>query len=122
MYPRRLIPDPIRELAFDDVTSSYVAVGSALDAPARIVRILSTLDQNVYISWDGSTDHQYLVAGSFILIDVTANKVRDDGLFIAQKLQFYAKAPGSLPTTGSVFIEVYKAVGGQQESVPPVSA
>lgn len=114
MYPKRMYPDTLRSLAFGSVLSSYAAVGTALTSPARMIRLVSTMDQDALISWDGSTNHMILPANSFILLDVTANMVRDDGFFIAEGVLLYVKYLSIAPSEGSVYLEVYKGVGGEQ--------
>lgn len=122
MYPRRLYPEALRNVAYGSITTSYAAVGSAVSKPARIIRWVNNTDQLVYISWDGSTDHMYLPKKTFILLDVTTNKVRDDGLFVALGTKFYVKYDVVPPSEGSVVIEVYIALGGEQDPITPVPA
>ena len=60
-------------------------------------------------SIDGVNDHFILPPRSFKLIDVTANKVRDDGFFVREGTVFYVKQTLAAPTLGSVIIEIVRA-------------
>ena len=105
-FKNRFIIDEIRSVAFGGITGAYAAVGSALDDPARIFILNNISNQDLLISLDGVTDHLILPAGAFKLIDVAANKGRDDGLFVAAGTVFYVKHNGVAPTSGSVYLEV----------------
>ena len=110
-YGTRASFEPIREIAFGSVGAAYTAVGTALTDNARLVRLVNTMNTEVYISLDGVTDVIRMAAGSFYLMDLSTNKVRDDGLFLAVGTIFYVKqviAPGS----GNLWIEVLYAQGG----------
>ena len=107
-YPIRVRFDAIREVAFGSIGAVYTAVGSALTLPARIVRFTNTTDVDVYLSIDGVTNHIRLVTGSFLLLDLTANKVRDDGFFFQEGTVFYVKRAAGAPASGLVAIEVIR--------------
>lgn len=103
----RILPEPLRTLAFGSITGSYVAVGTALAHPARIVLFQNTTDVNLNISWDGVDAHMYVVADSFILLDVGTNKGISSEFCIAQNTQFYVSYPGSAPSLGSLIISAF---------------
>lgn len=111
-YGTKATFEAVREVAFGSIGSSYAALGSALTDHARLVRFVNTSDAEVYISLDGSTNHIRLGMGSFFLIDLTANKVRDDGFFISVGTIFYQKYVSGAPTSGNLWIEVLYAEGG----------
>ena len=52
-----------------------------------------------------------MAANSFLIIDLSTNKIRDDGLFLAIGTQFYVKQVTG-PSSGSVWIEVIHGEGG----------
>ena len=110
-YGKRVAFEPIREIAFGSITGTYQAVGTGLADNARLIRIVNQMDTQMYISIDGTTDHIRLPAGGFLLLDLSANKIRDDGLFLAVGTIFYVKQV-SAPSTGSLWIEVLYAEGG----------
>jgi len=106
-YPRKLFPLALRSLAFGSILAGYSAVGGAVDRPLRILRVVNGTDAAVIISFDGLTDHMAVPAGQQAQIDVTMNKVRDDGFFIAEGTVFYAKRAAGAPSSGALYIECY---------------
>lgn len=104
--------DAVRELAFGSISGSYSAIGTALTDHARIATFNNSTNVDVYISLDGSTNHIRLASGGFAIFDFTANEVMQDGMFINVGTIFYCKAQSSLPSSGTVWIEVVAAAGG----------
>ncbi len=111
-YGTRAQYEPIREVAAASVGASYSAVGTAITDHARIIRIVSSLDAEAYVSIDGTNNHIRLASNSFVLYDLSSNKVQDDGLFLSVGTVFYAKRVSGAPTSGSLWIEVLYASGG----------
>lgn len=109
-YPRRLRYEGLRTLGFAAIGAAYAAIGTALANPARVIIAKNLTDKSVLFSINGVTDHFIIPSGGFQLIDVTTNKVRDDGFFTDQGTVFYAKqGPSGAPASGSVYIEVIYA-------------
>jgi len=104
-YPNRVSMDAIRTLAFGGIGGAYAAVGAALTAEARIFQITNLCNTSMLFSLDGVNDHFIVPANSFILIDVTANKVRDDGFFLRVGTIFWVKQVVA-PASGSVYVTV----------------
>lgn len=102
----RLRAETLRSLAYGSLGSSYTAIGSAFDNPARIIHLQNLTNVDITWSMDGTNDHGVVASGSFILLDITANKSLDQGEFIAQGTTFYAKTSGS-PSSGSVYLSVF---------------
>ena len=105
-YRNRFRIDPIRTAAFGVIGVNYSAVGTSLTEPARIFILNNLTDASVFFSIDGINDHFILPPNGFKLIDVTTNKVRDDGFFVSDGTVFYVKRVSSAPTSGSVYIEI----------------
>ena len=84
-------PDSLRSISSTTFTGAYQAVGAALSRPIRIVKFLNDSSVGVTLSWDGTNDHDYLPAGSFILYDLTSNETQFPGFFIPVGTQFYVK-------------------------------
>mgnify|MGYP001593995418 CR=1 FL=1 len=103
--------EAVRELAFGGISGTYAAVGTPVSSRARIIRFVNSTNADIYISLDGVTNHLRLSSSGFFLIDFSSNKIQDDGLFIAEGTQFYAKQV-TAPTSGTVWIEVVGAIGG----------
>jgi hypothetical protein len=98
--------EPARYLAFGSITADYLEVGTPITNPVRILRIQNLTDAILWFSYDGENDHEAMAANSFLLLDVTANKSLDNGLYIPLGTQIYVKRLGT-PTTGSVYVSVY---------------
>lgn len=111
-YGTRAQYEPIREVAAASVGATYSAIGAAINDHARIIRLVNTCDTEVYISIDGTNNHLRLAENSFVLYDLSSNKVQDDGLFLSIGTVFYVKRVSGAPATGSVWVEVLYASGG----------
>lgn len=111
-YGRRVRADAVREAAFGSIGANYAALGSALTDNCRIFSAFNSTDADVYISFDGSTNHLRMAAGTGFVFDLTANKVRDDGLFISKGTIIYQKRVSGAPTSGAVWAQVAYADGG----------
>jgi len=105
-YPKKMGFEELREIDFAAITANYTAIGPSLTKPVRIVCFSNDTDQSLYISLDGVTDHIKLSAGSFFLLDISANKIRDEGWFISEGVVFYVKHAGVAPTLGDCNITV----------------
>ena len=82
--------EPIKELAFGDIGAAYVELPPTTDH-TRILRFVSTLNADVYISIDGISNHIRLASNSFVLYDYSTNKIQNDGLFLTQGTILYVK-------------------------------
>lgn len=103
--------EPIRELAFGDIGAAYVGLSPTTDH-TRILRFVSTLNAEVYISIDGISNHIRLASNSFVLYDYSTNKIQNDGLFLAQGTILYVKLVGAAATSGSLWCEIVYGAGG----------
>ena len=112
-YGKRATFEAVREAAFGSVGAAYAAIGSATADYPRIISFYNSTDKDVYISFNGVTDHIRLAAGSGQVLDLTTNKVRDDGLLLPLGTVFYQKRTAmGAPSTGSVWVQVVYAAGG----------
>lgn len=111
-YGTRVAFEPIREVAFGGIGVAYAVFGGILTDYTRLITISNGTDDAIYVSFDGINDHLRLEANTFKLFDFTANKVRDDGLFLSQRTQVYLKRVLGAPTTGTATLEVMFAAGG----------
>lgn len=110
----KIFPEILRSLSAASISGSpgtYLALknGSTIGLlnPARIIILQNLTDQQINFSWDGVTDHMTLPSMGFILLDVTTNKTMTGGAFhVAEGQVIYAKATGSQPTTGNVYLTV----------------
>lgn len=111
-FGTRVIFEAIRLVAFGGVGAAYAAVGSATTHRIRRVRLVNTTNQDIYVSIDGVVDHIRLATGTSQEIDMSTNKIRDDGYFLPKGTIFYVKHAGVAPGSGSVWIEAMCASGG----------
>lgn len=111
-YPKEIAFDAVRTLAFGGITGVYAAVGTALAAPARIIKIQNTTDRTIELSIDGVTTHDIIPANAFSLYDLTTNKTRDEGIYIKIGTIFYVRRPAAEanPTLGNVYITVLRGI------------
>lgn len=105
----RLMPEPVRSLAFGSIGAGYMGIGSPLANAARIVFIQNLTDETLMFSLNGIDDHFPLFAESFLLLDVTANKTVPQGFYIAEGTRFYVKEVGT-PSSGSVYVTVFYGI------------
>ena len=111
-YGRNAKFEEIREIAFGSIGAGYTAVGAKTTDYTRLFTITNETNEAVYVSFNGIVDHLRLVSGETKMFNLTANKVRDDGLFLPKGTLFYVKDGGSAPISGLVAIEVMYASGG----------
>jgi hypothetical protein len=103
----KIFPDAIRSIDSATFTGSYQAVGTKLTYPTRIVKFTNNSTVLVTVSWNGTSDHEILPAGSFLLLDVSSDR-ETSGIFeIGANTQFYVKGSAG---TGSFYISTYYGV------------
>ena len=112
-YGTRVKFDPIREIDSGSVSASYAAVGTPLNEHVRIVSFNNAMDDELYISFDGITDNLRIASNGFKLLDLSANKIRDDGLFLGVGTQIYVREVSDTVSTGAFWVEVMYAEGGK---------
>ena len=103
---RTFEPIALRKMVWSDVTTSYQALGDALDEPVYILFLFNGTDGTIFISENGTDDHYRLLANGSREIDVQANAVSPRVSAKKTGTQFYARAEvGDLPSSGYVWFE-----------------
>ncbi len=102
----RLLPETVRELASGSISAAYAGLGTAMSRPIRMMVLQNLTDETVWISFDGVNDHMPLAALGYIILDITANKTREDGFFLSEGQRLYVKRLGT-PTSGSVYLTTF---------------
>jgi len=102
----RLVPESVRSLAFGSIGAGYTGIGTSITNPVRILHIQNLTDAELMFSYDGVNDHFPLPTNGFLLLDITANKSREQGYYLAEGTRIYVKEVGT-PTTGNVYVCVY---------------
>jgi len=100
----RLYPEPLRSVAASTFSGAYVTLGTPFVHSIRIMKLTNNANVDVTVSWDGINDHEYLPAGSFLLLDVATNKEASVTFEIAQNTQLSVKGSAG---TGSVYLSAY---------------
>jgi len=111
-YGTRVKFEPLRSVAFGAIGAGYAALGTATTDHSRLFSIFNSTNTDVLISFDGATDHMRIAAGSGQVLDLSTNKIRDDGLFLRKETIFYIKRAAGAPASGNVWIQVMAADGG----------
>jgi hypothetical protein len=94
--------DAIRQVAFGAITNTYTPIGAPLAHATRILKILNTTNADMFISFDGVTNNDYVPAGSFTLYDLTTNGIGQ--LFVFERLTQVSVKYNSAPGSGSVTV------------------
>lgn len=99
-YTTRIAWEPLRSIDSSTFTGSYQELGSSLEFPSYICKLVNNSNVLVTISIDGVTDVDVAPANSFWLYDET--KYGNPSLqFLPQKTQFFVKGSAG---TGSVYL------------------
>jgi hypothetical protein len=106
----RVFSEPVQVVAYSSITGSFVSTGIAMKDPIRILKVNNTTDADVYISFDGTTNNDVIVAGSGMVVDLTANKGIESGIYLPIGTIFYLKYVSGAPTLGNVYISAYYTV------------
>lgn len=103
----KLSVEALRSRAASTFSGSYQTLGAVMANPIRIFKITNNTNVDVTVSYDGgSTDHEFLPTGSFLLIDVTSDRVADCEFVLAKGVQVSVKAATG---TGSIYLSTYYA-------------
>ena len=93
--------EALRTYAQSGGDSTFQAVGSAFTEPVRMLKFKNDGNTDCYISYDGTTTHDIILAGDREIEDLTTNKTIDEGLTRKEGTQIYAK---SVSGTGNLYI------------------
>lgn len=83
---------------------AYHNLGTAFDNPIRIVKITNPSSADCTISYDGgTTDNEIVPAGSYLLLDLNANKDTNCDYVFPVGTQFAYKGSGA----GTIYLSAY---------------
>jgi hypothetical protein len=99
--------EPLRQISALSISGAYAPVGTPFGFPSHIIHIQNTTNQEVLISFDGVTDNELVGAGSFVLLDISANMTRSEGFFFPKGMIVYARDNGVAPGSGAVYVSTY---------------
>ncbi len=80
---------------------TYQTLGDALSDSVVLIKCINNSDKDVDISIDGTTDHDFIPAGSFFLYDVRTNHGVNNDLRFPLGTQFYTKSTAG---TGDIYL------------------
>lgn len=104
--------EPIREVDNGDIAGIYTAIGTPFLHAIRMVRIVNTTNADVFISYDGSTDHDIVPQGGFVLYDYGTNKAENAGILEQAKgTQPWVRLVSGAASSGSLFLIAIYAAG-----------
>lgn len=104
---KKLAFEALRSRDASTFTGSYQTLGVVMAHPIRIFKLANDTTVDVTVSYDGgTTDHEFLPAGTFVLIDASANRVWDCEFVLAQGVQVSVKGAVG---TGSIYLSTYYA-------------
>lgn len=103
----RFRAEPIRSIAFGSISGTYMGIGSAVQHPILQIYIVNTTDADLMFSIDGITDHFVVASHGFFLDDISSNKGRGGGLYLAEGTRLYVKQESGSPTLGSVYFSTF---------------
>lgn len=92
--------DAQRTLAFGSISGTYAALGGPTTHLMRILKIVNNTNGDMTISFDGTTDNDFVPANSFVLYDFEANSYSQYDFLLALNTQIYVKGTA---TSGSVY-------------------
>lgn len=100
--------ETLRSLGFASISGTYAVVGTAVDHPVRMFRIINSTNGNIFVSDDGTNDKFFVPAGSFVLYDFQSNAQGEGEFVYPVGTQFFIKQ-SSAPSSGSVYLEIIYA-------------
>lgn len=102
--------EPLRSLAFGDVTLIYEPIGSPFANPVRILKVTNLTDEPLLVSLNGIDDHDVVAANGFFLYDYSSNRSQASGVLEQpQGDRIYVKGIVDVPGIGSVYVTVVYA-------------
>ena|ERR1700685_870883 len=104
---QRIRYEPLRSLAFGDISGTYAAVGDPFGNAVRMIMIDNLTDANITISFDGINDHLIIASSSGRVLDYATNRVGPvDQLEQSEGTIVYVKGD---PSVGSIYVSVVYA-------------
>lgn len=98
---------PLIEMSAASVTTSYTSIG-VLPGPCRCIKLKSSLNGDVYLTYDVTKNHIWLSAGMSQVEDHTSNSPANGDVWEEPKgREYFIKWDGDAPVspTGKVVIE-----------------
>ena len=101
--------EELRSLAFGGISGSYAVLGAAFSNAARAIRIVNHTNGDLLFSFDGSTDHLFVMSNTSRLYDFNLNRERNANVWVKPEgTQIFVKQ-STAPSTNAVYLEVFYA-------------
>lgn len=106
-YALKATYEPLRVVEFGDIGAGFTEFGAPLSQIGRLLTFKNNMDADIYISFDGVNDHEWIPAASFDKCDYTSNKASVPGGFlgIPANTQIWIRY-GAAPSAGQVTLSV----------------
>lgn len=96
--------DAFRSVAFGSITASYVQVGTPIGHQDRLLKFVNNTNADIRVSFDGTTDNDFIPANSFALYDFQTDAQADYKFTISVGTGISVKYDSAAPTGGSFYI------------------
>lgn len=104
-YKNKVAFETLASLAFGSITDSFAAVGSASVSVIRIIKFTNLTNKDLIVSFDNSTNHEIIPAGTGVIWDFSTNKNTDDGFHFKQGTTVHVKRAGAVnPASGTFYL------------------
>lgn len=111
-FGTRMLAEPVRTAAFGAVAAGYTAIGTPLVFQSRIMIFQNLTDVGVMISLDGgATDSFPLASNGMFVLDISSDRVTDEGLFLSKGSVIAQKRLSGAAASGSVYVSSFYAYG-----------
>lgn len=102
-HSQPIIWDTLRSIDATTLTANFQAIGTAFAFAAIKLHIQNLSDQTVVITDDGTNNKERLVAGAFLLLDITLG----NDPWMRKGTIISVKHDGVVPTTGTIDVAMW---------------
>lgn len=100
----KLTYEPLASVA---IAAGYTNLGTVFTHRIRLLKIANETTGAITVSFDGgTTDHEHMAANSFLLLDISSNRVWDCEFAFPHGTQVAVKGAGA----GTVYLSRYYAI------------
>lgn len=103
-HSRRAYFDNCKIALFGAIGANYSLVGSVFTYNPRILYIQNLTDVTLWFSTNGTDNKFPLLAGTYVLFDITSNKAVDNEFTLGLADAIYVKRFAGAPTSGGVYV------------------
>jgi hypothetical protein len=95
--------DAVRTMNWAVITNLYQALGSVCSHPMRLIKFVNNTDGDMYFSFDGTTNNDFVPAGGYAVYDLMTNALGTSPYTLENLTQFYVKF-ATAPSLGDVYV------------------